>query len=108
MCDKGLGGGQQGCGRAGRHIRGVVARANGPACMQRCARQHWHPVESRHHRVHGLTFEQEEGDVEGLELGLHQLQAAHHETKLAGARPHEFRDLWGAAETGGDEAGFRG
>jgi hypothetical protein len=32
-----------------------------------------------------LTLEQEEGDVERLQLGLHEAQPAHHEAKLAGA-----------------------
>lgn len=39
------------------------------------------------------TLEQEEGDVERLQLGLDELQAAHHEAKLAGAGAEELGHL---------------
>ena len=40
-----------------------------------------------------LAFEQEEGDVEGLQLGLHQPQRAHHEPKLPRPGTKELGDL---------------
>lgn len=45
------------------------------------------------HRLHRVALEEEEGDVEGLQLGLHQLQTPQHEPKLAGASIEERRDL---------------
>ena len=43
--------------------------------------------------LRALTFQQEEGDVQRLQLGLQLLQAPHHEAKLAGARSKELSHL---------------